>query len=108
MKTMTGKVTMPVDEAIKTIRSMLKSANLSGEPVEHVIALSMAIDALRVTACMPIPKPPELTKSDIASALLALADGDHDNGVLQMLGKTALLRIAADLIDREERENGQN
>ncbi len=50
--------------------------------------------------------PRALTATDVASALLTLANGDHDNGVLQMLGKTALLRIAADLIDRKERENG--
>ena len=102
---MTGKVTVQVDEAIKTIRSMLKSANQTGEPVENVIALSMAIDALRATECMPITKPPELNKSDIASALRALADGHYYNGVLKMLGNTALLEIAADLIDGEEREN---
>ena len=48
--------------------------------------------------------PRALTATDIASALLALANGDHDNGVLQMLGKTSLLRIAADLIDKDERE----
>lgn len=104
MHTMTGKVTMPVDKAIKTIRSMLKSANQAGEPVENVIALSMALDALRTPACIPTPKPPALTESDIASALLALADGHYYNGVLHMLGKTALLEIAADLIDKEERE----
>ena len=104
---MTGKVIMPIDEAIKAIRSMLKSTNLSGKPVEHVIALSMALYALCAQKNKTQPDEARvLTKSDIASALLALADGDHDNGVLQMLGKTALLRIAADLIDREERENG--
>ncbi len=58
----------------------------------------------RCTNDCELRAPRALTATDIASALLALANGDHDNGVLQMLGKTSLLRIAADLIDKEERE----